>query len=222
ITVELLAWGSAAGIAGAIGVVALYAGFTQSTMSVVSPIAAVGAATWPVLWSMALGDIPGGLVLVGIVVGIVAIWVVSGGSRTTLVGDTVGLKYGVIAGLGFGAMLILLSFTSDGSNVWALLPARISGAVFLIILASRLGQPLHLPRRSFLLAILAGTATVVGNGLFIISAGLESLAVATVLAAMVPATTVLRSWLVLRERLTPRRMAGLALALVAVGLVAAG
>jgi acetyltransferase-like isoleucine patch superfamily enzyme len=70
----------------------------------------------------------------------------------------------------------------------------------------------------------AGTirATVIGNGLFVISAGIESLAVATVLAAMFPATTVLLAWLVLRERLTPRRMAGLALALVAVGLVAAG
>jgi len=222
ITLELLVWGSAAGIAGAIGVVALYAGFTRSTMSVVSPIAAVGAAIWPVLWSMAFGDIPGGLVLIGIAVGIVAIWVVSGGSRTTLAADTDGLKYGVISGLGFGAMLILLSFTSDGSNVWALLPARISGAVFLIILASRLGQPLHLPRRSLLLAVFAGIATVVGNGLFVISAGLESLAVATVLAAMFPATTVLLAWLVLQERLTPRRMAGLALALVAVGLVAAG
>jgi uncharacterized membrane protein len=222
ITIELLAWGSAAGIAGAVGVVALYAGFAQSSMSTVSPIAAVGSATWPVLWSMAHGDIPGGLVLIGIVLGIVAIWVVSGGSRTTLVGDPVGLKYGVISGLGFGTMLILLSFTADGSNIWALLPARISGAVFLIIIASRIGQPIHLPRRSWLLAVLAGTATVVGNGLFIISAGIESLAVATVLAAMFPATTVLLAWLFLRERLTPRRVAGLALALVAVGLVAAG
>jgi uncharacterized membrane protein len=222
ITVDLVVWGSAAGIAGAVGVVALYAGFTQSSMSVVSPIAAVGSATWPVVWSVARGDIPGGLVLIGILVGIVAIWVVSGGSRTTLVGDPVGLRYGVISGLGFGSMLILLSFTADGSNIWALFPARISGAVFLIILASRLGHRIHLPRRSLLLAILAGTATVIGNGLFIISAGIESLAVATVLAAMFPATTVMLAWLILRERLTPRRMAGLALALVAVGLVAAG
>ena len=222
ITVDLVVWGSAAGIAGAVGVVALYAGFTQSSMSVVSPIAAVGSATWPVVWSVARGDIPGGLVLIGIVVGIVAIWVVSGGSRTALVGDPVGLRYGVISGLGFGSMLILLSFTADGSNIWALFPARISGAVFLIILASRLGHRIRLPRRSLLLAILAGTATVVGNGLFIISAGIELLAVATVLAAMFPATTVLLAWLVLHERLTPRRMSGLALALVAVGLVAAG
>lgn len=222
ITVYVLVWGTAAGIAGAVGVVALYAGFTQSAMSVVSPIAAVGSATWPVLWSLAQGDIPSGLVVIGIVVGIAAIWAVSGGSRATLVGDPVGLRYGVISGLGFGSMLILLSFTADGSNIWALLPARISGAVFLIILASRLGHRLRLSRRSISLAILAGTATVMGNGLFIISAGIESLAVATVLAAMFPATTVLLAWFVLQERLTPRRIAGLGLALAAVGLVAAG
>ena len=36
--------------------------------------------------------------------------------------------------------------------------------------------------------LLAGTATVVGNGLFIISADIELLAVATVLAAMFPAS----------------------------------
>ena len=52
--------------------------------------------------------------------------------------------------------------------------------------------------------------------------GLESLAVVTVLAAMFPATTVLLARVFLHERLTARRLTGLALALVAVALVAAG
>ena len=58
--------------------------------------------------------------------------------------------------------------------------------------------------------------------LFVIASTQGSLAVVSVLAAMFPAATVLLAWLVLQERLTRRRRAGLALALVAVGLVAAG
>jgi drug/metabolite transporter (DMT)-like permease len=61
-----------------------------------------------------------------------------------------------------------------------------------------------------------------GNGFFIIATGLESLAVATVIAAMFPATTVLLARLVFHERLTTRRIVGLVLALAAVALVSVG
>jgi drug/metabolite transporter (DMT)-like permease len=61
-----------------------------------------------------------------------------------------------------------------------------------------------------------------GNGLFVLASTQGSLAVVSVLAAMFPAATVILAWLVLHERLTRQRQLGLALALVAVGLVAGG
>jgi drug/metabolite transporter (DMT)-like permease len=219
---ELLWWGSLAGVGGAIGVMGLYTGFSRSDVAVVSPIAAVGAATWPVVWSIVTGDVPTGLVVVGIVVGLAAIWLVSGGSRRVLAGDRDGLKYGLIAGLGFGAQLIFLSFTADGSSIWALLPARIAGGILIAVVALALGKSLVLPRDAMAPGLAAGSLTAIGNGFFIIATGLESLAVATVIAAMFPATTVLLARFVFHERLTTRRLVGLALALVAVALVSVG
>lgn len=219
---ELIFWGSLAGLGGAIGVMGLYTGFTRSDVAVVSPIAAVGAATWPVIWSIFSGDFPTGLVVAGIVTGLVAIWLVSGGSRHVIAGDRAGLRFGLIAGLGFGAQLIFFSFTSDGSSIWALLPARVSGGVVIAAVGLWLGKSLVLPRAAVSPGIAAGALTAVGNGFFIIAAGLESLAVATVVAAMFPATTVLLARLVFHERLTSRRILGLALALVAVALVSVG
>lgn len=222
LTAELIWWGSLAGIGGAIGVMGLYTGFTRSDVAVVSPIAAVGSATWPVVWSIVTGDFPTGLVVAGITTGLAAIWLVSGGSRRVLAGDREGLRFGLIAGLGFGAQLIFFSFTSDGSNIWSLLPARIAGGLLIASVAILLGKSLRLPRKAQAPGIAAGALTAIGNGFFIIAAGLESLAVATVVAAMFPATTVLLARLVFHERLTARRLVGLGLALLAVALVSAG
>ena len=222
LSADLILWGSLAGVGGAVGVMGLYTGFARSDIAVVSPIAAVGAATWPVVWSIFFGDFPTGVVVAGIVTGIVAIWLVSGGSSRVLAGDRHGLRFGLIAGLGFGAQLIFFSFTSDGSNIWALLPARIAGGVLIAVIGLRLGKNLLLPRAAMTPGIAAGTLTVIGNGFFIIAAGLESLAVATVVAAMFPAASVLLARIVFKEVLTPRRLAGLALALAAVALVSVG
>lgn len=222
LTAELIWWGSLAGIGGAIGVMGLYTGFTRSDVAVVSPIAAVGAATWPVIWSIVTGDFPSGLIVVGIITGLAAIWLVSGGSRRVLAGDREGLRSGLIAGLGFGAQLIFFSFTSEGSNIWSLLPARIAGGLLIAFVAILLGKSLRLPREARAPGIAAGALTAIGNGFFIVAAGLESLAVATVVAAMFPAATVLLARLVFHERLTTRRLVGLGLALVAVALVSVG
>ena len=222
LTAELIWWGSLAGIGGAIGVMGLYTGFTRSDVAVVSPIAAVGSATWPVVWSIVTGDFPTGLVVAGIITGLAAIWLVSGGSRRVLAGDREGLRFGLIAGLGFGAQLIFFSFTSDGSNIWSLLPARIAGGLLIASVAILLGKSLRLPREAQAPGIAAGALTAIGNGFFIIAAGLESLAVATVVAAMFPATTVLLARLFFHERLTARRLVGLGLALLAVALVSVG
>lgn len=219
---ELIVWGALAGIGGSIGVMGLYAGFTRSDVAVVSPIAAVGAATWPIVWGTLSGESPTGLVVVGIVAGVVAIWLVSGGSRSVLADDRIGLRFGLIAGLGFGAQLIFLSFTSDGSNIWAMFPARIAGGVLIASVGLWLGKDLRLPRNARSPGLAAGSFTAMGNGFFIIAAGLETLPVASVIAAMFPAATVLLARFFFHERLTARRLVGLALALVAVALVSLG
>jgi drug/metabolite transporter (DMT)-like permease len=128
----------------------------------------------------------------------------------------------LLAGLGFGGLLIFLSLGSDTSGIWTLLPARVAGslAVLAVVLVSRRELVPH--RNAIAPSIGAGVLVTLGNGLFVLATNMGSLAVVSVLAAMFPAATVILAWLVLGERLTRQRRLGLALALVAVGLVAAG
>ncbi len=216
-------WGSFAGLCGAGAVLALYTGFTRSGMAVVSPIAAVGAAAWPVLFEIGQGEIPGGVVLAGLALGVVAIWMLSSTGHFGEVDDVrSGVLYGMLAGLGFGGLLIFLSLGSDSSGIWALLPARLTGSLAVLTVVVITTREFRRDRESVVPSIAAGVLVTLGNGLFVLASMKGSLAVVAVLASMFPAATVILAWFVLRERLTRQRQLGLALALVAVGLVAGG
>jgi hypothetical protein len=216
-------WGSLAGLSGAFAVMALYTGFARSSIAVVSPVAAVGGGVWPAVWGVAGGDIPEPVVGAGIVIGLVAIWVISSGGHVHEAEDVrSGVIFGMLAGLGFGALLICLSLTPESSGIWALVPARSVGGIVVALIALRLHQALVPGRHGLAAGAGAGALTLFGNAAFIIAATKGSLAVVSVLAAMFPAATVILARLVFGERLTPQRRTGLVLALVAVGLVAAG
>jgi drug/metabolite transporter (DMT)-like permease len=203
-----LGWGAAAGVCGAIGIVALYTGFSRSDIAIVSPIAAVGAAGFPVAYAFISGDRPGTLTTAGLLVGMGGIWLISRGRSTTKGTHAgVGVAYGVAAGLGFGWLLVFLGLTSQDAGIWPLAPAR---------------RDLVPSRPAVAPLVGAGAATIVGNGAFILATQTGSLAVASVLAAMFPAATVVLARLVMSERLTRTRLAGLGLALIAIGMVAAG
>ncbi len=220
---QTLLWGSLAGLSGALGVAALFTGFARSSMAVVSPIAAVGAGAWPTIWQIIGGDVPGPIVFTGLVIGLVAIWTISSGGHLHDAEDVLtGTVFGLLAGLGFGGLLIFLSAAPDDSGIWALLPAKTVGA--LVILAIVLARKAELVpvKGSRLMSVASGVLVTVGNGSFLLASTKGSLAVVSVVSAMFPATTVILAWLILGEKLTRQRQLGLALALVAVGLVAGG
>ena len=216
-------WGSFAGVSGSLAVIALYSGFARSSIAVVSPIAAVGAGVWPVLWQVLGGDVPGPIVVMGLVLGLIAIWTISSGDHLHDAENVrTGVIFGLLAGLGFGGLLIFLSLASDTSGIWAMLPARFVGALVLLVVVRAMRRDLVPKRDSLLPSIGAGVLVTLGNGMFLLAVAEGSLAVVSVIAAMFPAATVLLAWVVLGERLTTQRRVGLVLALVAVGLVAGG
>lgn len=216
-------WGSFAGVSGSLAVIALYSGFARSSIGIVSPIAAVGAGAWPVLWQILGGDVPGPVVVAGLVLGLAAIWTISSGDHLHDAENVrTGVVSGLLAGLGFGGLLIFLSLAPDSSGIWAMLPARFAGAAVLLIVVRAMRRELLPERDSLVPTIGAGVLVTLGNGMFLLAVAQGSLAVVSVLAAMFPAATVVLAWLVLGERLTAQRRLGLVLALVAVGLVAGG
>jgi len=220
---DTLLWGSLAGLSGATAVMALYSGFARSSIGVVSPIAALGGGVWPVVWDLVTGEIPSPIVAAGIMLGLAAIWTISSGGHihdAESVGS--GVVFGTVAGLGFGGMLIFLAMTPENSGIWALLPARFVGAAAVGAVGLALRREILPHREAILPASAAGVLTVLANAAFIIAATRGSLAVVSVLASMFPAATVILARVVFGERLTPQRRAGLAMALIAVGLVAGG
>ena len=80
-----LLWGAASGAAGAAGVLFLYKGLADGRMSVVAPLTGLIAAGIPVIASPLLGETPGRIALIGIVIALGAIALVSreGGSTAT-------------------------------------------------------------------------------------------------------------------------------------------
>ena len=123
-----LAWGAGAGIVGGAGVMLLYRALASGRMTVIAPVTALEAAAIPVVFGLVIGERPSGVALSGVVLGFVAVALVSWSSDHPE-GRRQGLaQSGVLdalgAGFGFGVFFILLSHAGHGNAMWALLESR--------------------------------------------------------------------------------------------------
>lgn len=219
-------WGALCGISQGFGVWWFYAALAAGPISVVSPLTAVLAAGVPVGVGVALGERPGAVAAVGIVVALVAIVLVSREATDedvkphrftkTVAWLTIG------AGLGFGLNFVLIDQAPVEARLWPLVFARMSASALVIAIAAvsrnlrpPSGQPLKL---AFAAALLDTCANV--TMLLALQASLLSLA--SVLMSLYPAATVVLAIVVLGERVTRWQLVGMVLALVSVAMIAAG
>ncbi len=219
-----LLWGAAAGLCGALGLAALYQALATTVVAVASPVAAVAGAVLPVAFGLLLGERPALPAWVGIAVALPALVLLTaspaGGGKDPRVGRAAVL--GLAAGLGFGLFFVALSRTSSRSGLWPLVGARCStiGVAAVSLLLSRRSRPW---KGSFNPATaLAGVLDMGANIAFLLASRAGMLTIAAVVASLYPAPTVLLARLVLRERLSPLRVIGLALAVAGVALISAG
>jgi uncharacterized membrane protein len=78
-----LLWGGASGLGTGMAMVFLFRGMSRGAMSVVVPTSAVGGVAIPIVVGVAvLGDRPVPLIWTGVVVAVVALWLVSRGAAT--------------------------------------------------------------------------------------------------------------------------------------------
>jgi drug/metabolite transporter (DMT)-like permease len=228
-----IAWGAAAGVGGGGGVVFLYRGLARARMSVVAPITAVEAAMIPVLYGLISGEEPGWLALTGIAIALVAVALVSapradeaasveegGRARSRL--SQPGIADALVAGLGFGCFFIFLSHAGESSGMWPLVGSKIS-SISLVALAALVARSSLKPAAGTWTGILvAGVLDAAANVFYLLASRAGLLTLAAVATSLYPASTVLLARVVLRERMSGGQLAGLALVVAGVSMMAAG
>jgi drug/metabolite transporter (DMT)-like permease len=218
-----LVLGGLGGLAGAAGVGLLYKGLAVGQMSAVAPVTALLSAVVPVVAGYAEGERPGARAVVGMALAFVAIVLVSAeGGGSLRPSDLRGVTYALGAGLGFGLFFVALSHTGDDAGMWPLVAARVA-SVTVVGAVALLG---FIPRRppiagSRELTAAAGALDALANVLYLLAVRQGLVSVVSVLAALYPVSTVVLARVVLRERFVRVQVAGMALAVPAIVLMAA-
>lgn len=210
--------GGLAGFFGALGLVVLYTGLARGPMGVVAPVTAVVSAIVPVVFSAFNEGLPTLTQILGIFIGLVAVWLISVGK----IGDKPDLRQfllPVLAGIGFGLYYILIDQVSGNAILWPLAAARTVSVLVVVILAWRY-RNLESPVYSQLPIIaLAGVFDTGGNVFFALASRIGRLDISAILSSLYPAMTVLLAWIILKERLAFRQWVGIFLVLIAVVLI---
>lgn len=220
-------YGFLSGIFCGAGLVALYAALSRGAMGLSAAVSGVLTAVIPVVFAWFREGHAPARTVVGFAVAAAAIWLVAyTPERTADAARPRGLGLAVMAGLCFGAMLVLMHMAAARGVLGALITMRIASTA----VAALAGVAVWLSHKGaggsgfpagkmLLLAMLAGVMDTTGN-LFYLFASLHGrLDVAAVLSSLYPAGTMLLAAWLLKERATKSQAAGMALALAAVALI---
>lgn len=219
-------WGALCGISQAFGIWWFYAALGSGPISVVSPLTAILVAGIPVGVGLALGERPGAIAGVGVVLALIAVVLVS---REATDKDVTPHKFTakvawltVGSGLAFGLNFVLIHQAPVEAKLWPLVFARLSASVLVLVIAAvsaNLRAPSGTPLK---LALLAAVLDAGANIAMLLALQASLLSLAGVLMSLYPAATVLLAIVVLRERVTRWQTIGMVLALTAVAMIAAG
>lgn len=218
-------WGAAAGVAGGTGVALLYRALAIGTMAVVAPITAVCAVTIPVAAAIAFGERPAPVTMGGIVLAVIAIVLVSQPhAAPDATGETQrirarGVATAFASGVAIGLFFLALARTNSEAGMWPLVAARGTSFGLFGAIALMWRLPLRMTGGVARIAVGGGVLDMLANLLYLLATRLGPLSVAVTLSSLYPASTVLLARTVLGERLSPRQVAGIVCALVAVILI---
>jgi drug/metabolite transporter (DMT)-like permease len=217
-----LAWGVAAGVAGASGLVLFFRTLARGVMSVIAPVTAVTAAAVPVLAGLLIGNRISPWAGAGILLALLAVVLVSaeGGLASLRAARPASLTAPLIAGTAFGFFFVLLDRTSADAGLTPLVAARLASVVLVVVVALAGKQSLRVGRAALPLVLVSGVGDMTANALFLLATQQEGqLAITGVLASLYPVSTVVLAQAVLRERLVRAQVAGLGAAVTAVVLI---
>ena len=214
-------FGVLGGLSGLLGVVVMYHLMTVAPINVISPVTAVLAAIVPVIVGVGIGERPAVAAWLGIVLGLVAVVLVSRSADDHPLGRVTPkvLALALLAGLGFGMYFVFLARAGAGSGLWPLTISRWASAMLILPLARSRGALRTVHGATLAIVALAGTCDALANMFFLLATHAGLLSLASVLTSLYPATTVLLAVTLLHERLSWTQRGGLALAAAAIALI---
>jgi len=231
-----LAWGALAGLGEEVGALALYYGFRHAAFSVAGPLSAVGAAGFAVLAGLLFGERPSTLALTGIILALPAIVGVSASAAADQGaaaeqgaaeggqprGRLTGVVAGLIAGACFSLLFIGLNRAGSHSGLWPVAAAAAAELAVALVVAAATRNIRRPAAQQGWLAVFTGVTGAGGVVAYFFAAHDGFLAVTAVLTSLYPAVTIVLARVMLGEKLTALRLAGLGLAAACVALIAAG
>jgi drug/metabolite transporter (DMT)-like permease len=222
-----LAWGLLAGVMGGLSLTGFYVALSRGAMGASAAVSGLLAAAIPSAVSIAHDGSPGWLKMAGFLMAGCAIWMVAAGENPEAVPASRGTMWLAIgSGAGFGVYFVALKYAAAAGLIWPMATARIGSlttcSVILLVtmLASR-GERPHgwLPRKAVLWALTTALGDTTGNILFMAATRAGRLDVASVLASLYPASTILLAAWTLHERPTRRQGLGMLVAAAAVVMI---
>jgi drug/metabolite transporter (DMT)-like permease len=208
-------WAMLAGVSGALGLAALYRGLSLGHAASVAPTAAVIGAVLPVAFSGFVEGLPGMARLAGFALACLGIWLVSQTTPQDIAVSRAGFVLACLAGVGFGGFFIFIAQVERGLVFTPLIVTRcITLCVALLLLRMRrLPWGPVTPNPT---ALVAGVLDAGGNVFYLLAKQFTRLDVAAVLSSLYPASTVLLSCILLKEKVTRTQWFGVAVCLAAI------
>jgi drug/metabolite transporter (DMT)-like permease len=221
-------WGVAAGLTAGISLTCFYVALSRGAMGASAALSGLLAAAIPAVVSGIAEGSPGVLRMVGFAVAGVAIWMIAAGPNPEATPADRGTFWlALVGGVGFGVYFVALKLAGTTGVIWPLATARMGSLSMCSLLllgmmtARRTGAGMEtwLTRKVVIWAAATALLDTSGNLLFIAATRAGRLDVASVLASLYPASTILMAAWMLRERPTRRQGLGMAAAAVAVVMI---
>ena len=218
------ALGALGGVLNVAALGCLYQGLAIGRAGLVAPVAAVIGAVIPVGWGLATGENPATAALIGVALAIVAGGLISM-ERDAQPSDAAtrrtSLLLALAAGVGFGFSFVCYGNTRDASEFWPVFSGRVGAVLAVLVVAALTRTHIGLSGTPRVQAIAAGVLDVTATTLLLVAIRNGLFTTVAPIAALAPAFTVGNAWWYLRERPSAVQIAGLALALTGLALIAA-
>ncbi|MEM3031623.1 MAG: EamA family transporter [Nitrososphaerota archaeon] len=212
-----LLWSSAAGLAGGAGLIALYSALAMGEMGVVAPVTGVVTAAVPVVFGISLEGFPTLWQFIGFLLAIGGVGLVTGFDKFSTI--RAGLVRGLLAGIGFGLFLVFIGQVGEEYFFWPLTTSRCVTVAASIALAVVRNTGFNTEPKVLPLLMLGGLLDSGGSGFFLLARHATRLDISAVLSSLYPIATVMLAYIILKEKPTPTKTAGIALAMAAIPLI---